>query len=920
MSMDISKLKIKPKKSAKNWGLEKIASNPVRIMRSRGDRESTVLEGAKPRLDESSMFEDLGISLEQIVAENNLMPAWWLEEGCDRAKAICKIEAKGMDYRGVNTRWSGTGFLVAPNILCTNHHVLNSKNVARKSTAVFDFQVEKDGDYRSTRSYQLDPDSLFWTNGIYGNDGSGGLDVTFVAVKELPDSEFGFIPMQRQSFGIGDADRLNIVQHPDGRPKEVAMRDNEVNTQDYRVVIYRSDTEAGSSGAPVFNDAWELVALHHAAKDIDGNAFNEGIKFSAIAAYLETDSQNGNQDAAKLLRHFSGTDELMGFFGALGRPSNFESSSLESVQQTYEGEDSDIDIGFWNIEWFNKHWNEKIADVAKIIVEMNLDVWAFSEASERATKELCKHLKSKYDLDWQYLASESASEGKQITTLIWNPGTVEVKKKSWPSKVHKWFKVDSRNFDSLNLEAVHGKVFNRYPALYEITTELEGEKSKFNLVPLHLKARGEGSLRRKMASRLLVAAINQLKGDAEFDSDWIIGGDFNGTLESGDFKSLDDAGLIPLTAKDEQEGQFTYLKAPWKSLIDHIYVSKNLRPINGESIIVAVDKVMDRFLRISDHRPLLMRLSSNEIAQTTPDNTQTDDQSVDEEQVTDGELDNLFDGLDTILSGLSYEAAVSRISDQSVYYDHEADAVVSGHYWQGYDPNMSNFSEKVTRLLTDTHKNKLSYKPSRYVYPWVELQPNGQIKSVYSGEELSPETLIKADEDIDRKREEARKVMAESGLLESTELEAMLESQFMYNCEHVVPQSWYSKRQPMKGDLHHLFACMPRCNSFRSNFPYTVHEFERTMENCGRVEDNEFEPRGGKGAVARATLYFMMRYPGKSGRRYLKDNKLDILLRWHAQDPVSQWERHRNAAIFILQGNRNPIIDHPDWADKLDYR
>ena len=113
MSIDVSKLKIKPKKSIKNWGLENVATNPVKIMSTRRKRESIVLEGATPRRDESTMFEELGISLEQIVAENNLMPAWWLEEGCARAKAICKLEARGIDYRGVNSRWSGTGFLLS---------------------------------------------------------------------------------------------------------------------------------------------------------------------------------------------------------------------------------------------------------------------------------------------------------------------------------------------------------------------------------------------------------------------------------------------------------------------------------------------------------------------------------------------------------------------------------------------------------------------------------------------------------------------------------------------------------------------------------------------------------------------------------------------------------------------------------------
>ena len=51
-------------------------------------------------------------------------------------------------------------------------------------------------------------------------------------------------------------------------------------------------------------------------------------------------------------------------------------------------------------------------------------------------------------------------------------------------------------------------------------------------------------------------------------------------------------------------------------------------------------------------------------------------------------------------------------------------------------------------------------------------------------------------------------------------MEDLLEASAPYNCEHVVPQSWFSKKEPMRGDLHHLFACESRCNSFRGNHAY----------------------------------------------------------------------------------------------------
>ena len=78
---------------------------------------------------------------------------------------------------------------------------------------------------------------------------------------------------------------------------------------------------------------------------------------------------------------------------------------------------------------------------------------------------------------------------------------------------------------------------------------------------------------------------------------------------------------------------------------------------------------------------------------------------------------------------------------------------------------------------------------------------------------------------------------------------------------------------------------------------------------------------GGKGQVARATLYFLLRYPGEiddNDREYTRD-RLDVLVRWHRDHPVSLHERHRNRTIERKQGNRNPLVDHPEWIDRIDW-
>ena len=170
-------------------------------------------------------------------------------------------------------------------------------------------------------------------------------------------------------------------------------------------------------------------------------------------------------------------------------------------------------------------------------------------------------------------------------------------------------------------------------------------------------------------------------------------------------------------------------------------------------------------------------------------------------------------------------------------------------------------------LVTDTHRTKLEYSPSTQLYPEVDIQPDGTILSVYSSRQMDPVDLIRADAEIDRARRAALRVLAESQTLSIDDVALFtnrIEAAFPYNCEHVVPQSWFAKRHPMKGDLHHLFACEVKCNEFRANTPY----FDFTPDGnpragCGRSEPGRFEPVGGKGAVARATLYFLLRYPGE---------------------------------------------------------
>ena len=173
-----------------------------------------------------------------------------MDVGVNHKQAVCKIETSGTDYKGRQGSWSGTGFLISTNLLITNHHVLNSREVCGNATCIFDYELEESGKVRTSKAFRVNPDQLFLTSSAQE------LDFTVCWVEGEPSREFGYVPIYRHAFTVKTDDCANIVQHPLGQYKSVVVQKNEIKGQDSTVVHYASDTQPGSSGAPVFNNAW----------------------------------------------------------------------------------------------------------------------------------------------------------------------------------------------------------------------------------------------------------------------------------------------------------------------------------------------------------------------------------------------------------------------------------------------------------------------------------------------------------------------------------------------------------------------------------------------------------------------------------------------------------------------------------------
>lgn len=166
-----------------------------------------------------------------------------------------------------------------------------------------------------------------------------------------------------------------------------------------------------------------------------------------------------------------------------------------------------------------------------------------------------------------------------------------------------------------------------------------------------------------------------------------------------------------------------------------------------------------------------------------------------------------------------------------------------------------------------------------------------------------------------------------------------------YNREHTFPRSWFKGSRLMESDLYHIYPADGYVNNRRGNLPFgevgiTVWEStngSKVGQNTfGKYTKTVFEPIDEyKGDIARSYFYVVTAYEDNvsqwnsdqlGGNSFPAFNEwsLELLLKWHREDPVSLKEVRRNEEVSKLQGNRNPYIDYPElvehvWGMKASY-
>lgn len=244
------------------------------------------------------------------------------------------------------------------------------------------------------------------------------------------------------------------------------------------------------------------------------------------------------------------------------------------------------------------------------------------------------------------------------------------------------------------------------------------------------------------------------------------------------------------------------------------------------------------------------------------------------------------------------EAPVTVAQAESLY----------GGYYDGLDETLMGtaFRSELAQLITTTHKYQTSYDELRNVFPKSDADPNvsGNILWFYTG----------------------TSVRFTGSFNDGT------------NREHVWPKQngqAFPASSQAGSDAHHLRPTNANLNSTRGNNSFD--EVAKTNGNivaengstsygnlCYQAGGLFYPGEGYRGATARILMYLQTRWGDDFNLTFVDSagqsktiGKISTLMKWHLQEPPTAAEIARNDAVYKIQGNRNPFIDHPEYATKI---
>ena len=260
------------------------------------------LQGAETKIEYKAPQEEAYTG-----TTDDTLPFDFLEQGMTAGRSVVKLmvprfEGGGpaMGSNGKQRMFRGTGWLVAPDLLMTNLHVVSARETDEPTPGDADLALQIKG-----TEVQLDYDrdgadgpKTTVVEGVAWGKRGGEHDYAILRVAKLAKWPAP-LRLRQQPPSIPKAGyAVNVIQHPAGLPKRVAARSNLLRPITVATQLeYFSDTLGGSSGSPLCNDAWEVIGLHRAsgpASNVvvngkEASTYNIGIPIAEILKHLQTE-------------------------------------------------------------------------------------------------------------------------------------------------------------------------------------------------------------------------------------------------------------------------------------------------------------------------------------------------------------------------------------------------------------------------------------------------------------------------------------------------------------------------------------------------------------------------------------------------------------------------------------------------------
>jgi hypothetical protein len=215
--------------------------------------------------------------VENIVHQDDMLPFGWLLGALAVSRSVARLTVPRHE-NGVPALapassnlmlYRGTGWLIGPRHVITNHHVINARSEGEPNAAEADLRLQAE---KTLVQFDYDSEGVDGLPAVVDGlvawspwNTSPTLDF---AILKLQDAPVGRRPLALAPAALAEAGQqglpVNIIQHPGGSPKMLGVRNNLVSRLDDWYLSYYTDTLQGSSGSPVCNDRWQVVALHRA--------------------------------------------------------------------------------------------------------------------------------------------------------------------------------------------------------------------------------------------------------------------------------------------------------------------------------------------------------------------------------------------------------------------------------------------------------------------------------------------------------------------------------------------------------------------------------------------------------------------------------------------------------------------------------